>query len=365
MAIYDIFVFDAVTFVNGAGNQGFDDDETNNILLGPGPYALTGGGRKFAQVDDRSFFLAQQRFDFDDGTSEPQTLETPLTLTYVQDGVTRTTTFPPTTTQIQAEFKVEFASGYTLVAIRLTDPNSAATGDNLVTAGYSLVPPPGGAVPPPVDPVTGRFELGPVTGGNPNGTTDYADIPCFAAGTLIGTPDGARKVEGLRVGDHVTTADHGAQPVAWVGAVHLPQARLIAAPHLQPIRFAPHVLGTDRALTLSPQHRVLVGGGQVDLLYGHEEVLVPACAWIGQPGVTRVLPQDGITYVHFACARHEVIEAEGGAMETLLPAAGPGSHMSALWAELNAQGVASMTAARPILHRAEAQALFAGMALAA
>ena len=41
--------------------------------------------------------------------------------------------------------------------------------------------------------------------------------PCFTPGTLITTPEGPRRVEEIRVGDLVTTMDHGPQPVRWIG----------------------------------------------------------------------------------------------------------------------------------------------------
>ena len=44
---------------------------------------------------------------------------------------------------------------------------------------------------------------------------------CFAAGTRIATPQGARPVETLCPGDLVTTLDHRPQPLRWVGSRRL------------------------------------------------------------------------------------------------------------------------------------------------
>ena len=62
------------------------------------------------------------------------------------------------------------------------------------------------------------------------------DIVCFAAGTLIRTPQGERRVEDLAVGDLVCTADNGPQPLRWRGQRHLDAAELAARPRLRPIR---------------------------------------------------------------------------------------------------------------------------------
>lgn len=65
------------------------------------------------------------------------------------------------------------------------------------------------------------IELGPVQRDNHNGLTlsrHDTGFVCFAAGSLIDTPQGARPVEALRQGDLVDTLDHGPQPILWTGA---------------------------------------------------------------------------------------------------------------------------------------------------
>ena len=49
-------------------------------------------------------------------------------------------------------------------------------------------------------------------------TPSRGSIPCYAAGTLIDTPDGPQRVEDLRRGDLVTTVDRGALPIRWVNS---------------------------------------------------------------------------------------------------------------------------------------------------
>lgn len=100
---------------------------------------------------------------------------------------------------------------------------------------------------------------------------DAQFVTCFVAGAMIATPGGERPVETLRAGDRVITADHGAQALRWAGGRAV-MARGAAAP----VRFAPGVLGNDRPLLVSPQHRMLLSGWRVELMFGAGEVLAAA-----------------------------------------------------------------------------------------
>lgn len=60
-------------------------------------------------------------------------------------------------------------------------------------------------------------------------------VTCFAAGTMITTPDGPGAVETLRPGDLVVTRDRGPQPLRWIGRqsvddLHAPRTRT-PSPH--------------------------------------------------------------------------------------------------------------------------------------
>ncbi len=364
MAIQPILIFNAASFLNAAGQQGFDDDTTNSIVNGSGPFSLVQGNPTSVLIDDQE--NGTNEAVLNDGTSRPQFLASDVELEYVQDGVTQTTTFPAGSTQVQGEFTIVFDSGYTLVVIRMTDPNSATTGDTLVNAGYALIPPAGGSVPPPYDPVTGEFVLGNVVGGSNNGATPYSEIPCFVAGTMIDTPDGPRAVEDLKSGDFVSSDDGRVVPLVWVGRHELTAADLKRAPNLAPIRFEAGSVGNARALRVSPQHRLVLDAADVEIWFGEPEVLAPALAWLGQEGVQQEAPVSAVTYCHFACARHEIIRADGARAETLLPAAARASHLRRMLNDLN--GVAFSgegKPARPVVRLYEAQAFLAGRSQAA
>ena len=100
---------------------------------------------------------------------------------------------------------------------------------------------------------------------------DYSTLNgavCFASGTAIRTPSGDRPVETLRAGDTVETLERGPCKLLWVGNMHLPIPGGLA-----PVRFAPGTLGNHRALLVSPQHRMLVEGPLVELLFAEPRVL--------------------------------------------------------------------------------------------
>lgn len=142
----------------------------------------------------------------------------------------------------------------------------------------------------------------------------YADATpaCFVRGARIATPKGETAIERLRPGDLVETMDHGAQPVLLV--LERREAFPPGAALRRPVRIAPGALGRGtprRALHLSPQHRVLIDGPS-------GQALAPARALCALPGVRseRSLRAD---YLHLFLARHEILFAEGAAVESFRP----------------------------------------------
>ena len=148
-------------------------------------------------------------------------------------------------------------------------------------------------------------------------------IVCFTAGTRILTATGPVAVEELRAGDLVVTRDNGQQPLRWVGSRTVTLDEMRVSPDLQPVRFAAGALGDigpDRAMMLSPQHRLLIEGARAEMYFGESEVLVPSKHLVGLPGVTRALPAEGVTYVHILFDRHEIVLSDGIWTESFQPA---------------------------------------------
>ena len=150
-----------------------------------------------------------------------------------------------------------------------------------------------------------------------------AFVICFTPGTMILTDRGEVAVETLHAGDMVMTRDNGLQPLRWVGQRKVSRAQLVLDPDLRPVRIARGALGPEgpaQSMMVSPQHRVLVTGGRAELLFGTDEVLVPAKHLVGQVDATRVLPDAGVTYIHILFDRHEIVQSDGIWTESFQPA---------------------------------------------
>ncbi len=248
----------------------------------------------------------------------------------------------------------------------------ASAGDNdtidLSAFGFSRVV----IVPSSLDPENGYIKIL-NTAGVEIGRIDYFNIenifPCFTPGVMILTDRGEVPVEALAPGDLVMTRDSGLQPVRWVGRRDLGLVDLMADPNLQPIEIATGALanGPERVLRVSPQHRVLVEGARAELMFGEAEVLVAAKHLLGQAGVTRVLPLEGVSYIHILFDRHEIVQSDGVWTESFQPA---DRMLSAMDSEVRgevlklfpqlAQSNDAFPAARLSLKAHEARVLLAG-----
>ncbi len=140
-------------------------------------------------------------------------------------------------------------------------------------------------------------------------------IICFTPGTLIDTPFGPRAIETLKTGDLVGTRDAGPQPIKWMGSRTLP-----CTPDTAPVRFEAGTLdGQTQALTVSPQHRILISHFACELLFGEDEVFCSAKHML--VGAVTRNAQKMVTYIHLMLEQHQVITANG--IETESFHAGP------------------------------------------
>ena len=135
---------------------------------------------------------------------------------------------------------------------------------------------------------------------------------CFAAGTEIAGPEGARPVEDLRIGDMILTADGRAVPVKWIGRQTL-HKRFAPADRVAPVRVRAGALGQrlpHSDLVLTADHALILDG-----------LAVNAGALVNGTTITRDpladLPER-VTYYHVETDGHEVILANGAAAETFV-----------------------------------------------
>jgi len=168
-----------------------------------------------------------------------------------------------------------------------------------------------------------------VTNGTSYSLTNYVDytplkyknVACFGRGTMIETKEGARPVEELGVGDLIRTFDNGFQPIRWIGATRLSLRDLLRRPELRPVRVPANSLGKGlprRDLIVSPQHRLMLGGYDVQLNFALDQVLAPAISLCGKSGIHIESEMRAVEYYHFMFDRHEVVFSEDLPSESFL-----------------------------------------------
>lgn len=146
-------------------------------------------------------------------------------------------------------------------------------------------------------------------------------VVCFAAGTLIATPHGPRRVETLRPGMWVHTLDDAAKPLLWVGRQQIAAQDMADNIRLRPVLIKAGSLGRGlptRDLRVSRQHRMLINGPVVQDIFGAPEILVPAIRLVGMTGITLAEAKEGIDYFHLLLARHQVVFANDAPSESFL-----------------------------------------------
>ena len=152
---------------------------------------------------------------------------------------------------------------------------------------------------------------------------DPAQMICFAPGTMISTPYGARAIERLHEGDLIHTKDSGVQEITWLGARRMTGARLFTFPKLRPIKIKAGALGNgfpDRDLIVSPDHKFVVHGDVAQALFNTPEVFVSARELENGTTIATDFTLREVTYLHLMLPRHEVIFANGVETESFHPA---------------------------------------------
>jgi len=139
-------------------------------------------------------------------------------------------------------------------------------------------------------------------------------VSCFATGTRIETTRGAVAVENLVIGDMVPAKFAGAAvPIIWIGHRTVTCDRHPRPEQVWPVRVMRGAFGRNQPqsdLWLSPDHAVYV-----------DKVLIPIKRLINGTSVAQV-PVQQIAYYHIELPRHDVVTAEGLAVESYLDLAG-------------------------------------------
>ncbi|HQT64505.1 MAG TPA: Hint domain-containing protein [Acidocella sp.] len=166
------------------------------------------------------------------------------------------------------------------------------------------------------------------------------DMPCFARGTRLLTPNGYKPVEAFSPRDPIITLEGAKRPVRWIGRRTLD---LSSHQHALPVQFAAGSIAPGipaRPVILSPLHAVFLEG-----------VLVPACHLVNGATIT-VQKTAAVTYYHLELDRHDILLAEGMAAESYLDTGNRGQ----LYHEVGKRGTArtpcaALVTSGPVLAR--------------
>jgi len=132
-------------------------------------------------------------------------------------------------------------------------------------------------------------------------------------GTLIDTPQGARPIETIKMGDQVNTLDSGIQIVESIS-----RQRAKGSGTSAPIRFAADACGNSETLLMAPQQRILVTGWLAELYFGVEEIFVEACSILNGGSVRRE-ETTVMELINLGFATRHAVIANGAAVEGDLP----------------------------------------------
>ncbi|MEM1235833.1 MAG: Hint domain-containing protein [Pseudomonadota bacterium] len=200
---------------------------------------------------------------------------------------------------------------------------------------------------------------------------DYTDLPdfvCFTKGSLVETPNGAVAIETLKPGDLVNIAGDEPKEVRWIGTRRLTAREVWMNPHLRPVRIKADALGPgvpSRDVRVSQQHRVAVTAAASELLFGTNELLVPARFLVnGSTIVIEEGPLD-VEFIHLLFDQHELVNVAGLWSESFFLGDTVGDEMSEavraeileLFPELAKSSAADSVTKFKVLRKFEAEAI--------
>ncbi len=145
--------------------------------------------------------------------------------------------------------------------------------------------------------------------------TPETGIACFAAGTRIRTQVGHQLIDTLSEGDLIWTRDNGLRPLRWVGHRKAPGTGKYA-----PVQFSPNTFGALKPHQVSQNHRMLLTGWRARLLFGEDEILVPAKTLVDNCDV-RICECEEVTYYHLLFDDHQIVNGDGVLSESFFPGA--------------------------------------------
>jgi Hint domain/Domain of unknown function (DUF4214) len=135
-------------------------------------------------------------------------------------------------------------------------------------------------------------------------------VMCFCEGTRIRTPEGVAEVQDLRVGDRVVTGAGVTCEISWIGRRGYITSAIFLEDweRLVPVRIEQGALGDGMPcndLLISPDHAVCL-----------ENSLVPVRHLLNGDSIAYFDRPDAIRYFQLELPQHELVLAEGAAVES-------------------------------------------------
>ena len=137
-------------------------------------------------------------------------------------------------------------------------------------------------------------------------------MPSLTGQVPVLTPEGYRKVSDLQCGDTVRTLRKGIVPV-----LSRVTRRVPAFGSFQPVRLRAPYFGLRRDVVVAPNQRLVIGGTDVEYLFGREEVLVPAQNLVNGFAAVLETGHFQVRYHHLLLPAHEPIVAAGLEVDSL------------------------------------------------
>lgn len=137
-------------------------------------------------------------------------------------------------------------------------------------------------------------------------------MPSLLGQVPVLTPNGYTPVSQLQCGDTVVTRNAGVVPVLAQVSRRVPGLGMF-----QPIRLRAPYFGLQRDLVVAPYQRLVIGGSEVEYLFGHEAVLIPALSLVNGFAAVRETGAHMVRYHQVLLPGHEPIMAAGAELESL------------------------------------------------
>lgn len=137
-------------------------------------------------------------------------------------------------------------------------------------------------------------------------------MPGLTGSVPVVTPRGNVYADRLRRGDLINSAEGSQIPVLQTVRRTVP-----ARGSFRPVLIRAPYFGLERDIVVAPQQRLVIGGSEVEYMFGKEAVLVPARHLVNGVSTRFADCPDLVTYHHLLLPGHEAILAAGCPVESL------------------------------------------------